>query len=73
MAACSFGLRFLYVLAGWEGSAADSVVLQAALQTGFTVPAGMYFLYIVLSNLDTLLSYFPQENTTWWMQGMLTA
>lgn len=42
MAVCSFDSRFVYVLAGWEGSAADADVLQAALQDGFHVPAGIF-------------------------------
>lgn len=31
LAACSFDLKFLYVLAGWEGSASDLQVLNSAL------------------------------------------
>ncbi|XP_068649049.1 uncharacterized protein [Aristolochia californica] len=31
MATCSFDLQFTYVLAGWEGSAADSCVLKDTL------------------------------------------
>ncbi|XP_068640722.1 uncharacterized protein [Aristolochia californica] len=31
MAACTFDMQFTYVLAGWEGSAADSRVLKDAL------------------------------------------
>ena len=44
LAACSFDLRFLYVLAGWEGSANDGKVLQEALQKDFEVPKGKYYL-----------------------------
>ncbi|XXG56809.1 hypothetical protein AAC387_Pa03g4129 [Persea americana] len=44
MAACSFDLRFLYVLAGWEGSATNSMVFQAALDSGFEIPEGKYYL-----------------------------
>jgi hypothetical protein len=32
MAAVDFDLRFTYVLAGWEGSTHDAVVLADALQ-----------------------------------------
>ena len=32
LAAVDFDLWFTYVLAGWEGSAHDSVVLRAALK-----------------------------------------
>jgi hypothetical protein len=31
LAAVDFDLRFIYILAGWEGSAHDSLVLQDAL------------------------------------------
>lgn len=43
MAACSFGSQFQYVLAGWEGSATDSCVLNAALtrHSKLRVPEGM--------------------------------
>ncbi len=36
--------RFVYILAGWEGSAADSRVLYDALSKDFVVPTGKYFL-----------------------------
>jgi hypothetical protein len=44
LAACSFDLRFQYVLPGWEGSAHDGAVLQDALSKDFVVPTGKYFL-----------------------------
>jgi hypothetical protein len=42
MAAVSFDLKFTYVLAGWEGSAYDALILGDAIEKddGFTVPAG---------------------------------
>ena len=42
MAAVDFDLRFTYVLADWEGSAHDAVVLADALQRpdGLVVPEG---------------------------------
>jgi hypothetical protein len=42
LAAVDFDLRFVYVLAGWEGSAHDSFVLQDALSrpNGLNIPAG---------------------------------
>ncbi|WVZ51371.1 hypothetical protein U9M48_002523 [Paspalum notatum var. saurae] len=45
-AAIDFDLRFVYVLAGWEGSAHDSCVLQDALSrpSGLKIPEGKYFL-----------------------------
>lgn len=42
LAAVNFNLRFIYVLAGWEGSAHDSYVLQDALSrpNGLKIPEG---------------------------------
>jgi hypothetical protein len=41
MAAVDFDLRFTYVLAGWEGSAHDALILVDALERsdGLRVPA----------------------------------
>lgn len=41
-AACDRNLKFVYVLAGWEGSASDSRVLQDAVKRehGLKVPRG---------------------------------
>ncbi|XP_057952457.1 uncharacterized protein LOC131146717 [Malania oleifera] len=46
LAACSFDLKFHYVLAGWEGSAADLRVLNSALtrRNKLQVPEGKYYL-----------------------------
>ncbi|KAL5726821.1 hypothetical protein ACHQM5_000073 [Ranunculus cassubicifolius] len=43
---CSFDLQFQYVLAGWEGSATDSRVLNSALTRAskLHVPEGKYYL-----------------------------
>lgn len=49
MAACSFDLQFLYVLAGWEGSATNSMVLEAALGSGFEIPDGIYEQIFILA------------------------
>lgn len=42
MAAVDFDLKFTYVLAGWEGSAHDALVLADAteINDGFVVPEG---------------------------------
>lgn len=42
MAAVDFDLKFTYVLAGWEGSAHDALILADALERndGFRVPTG---------------------------------
>uniref|UniRef100_A0A9I9EMA0 Nuclease HARBI1 n=1 Tax=Cucumis melo TaxID=3656 RepID=A0A9I9EMA0_CUCME len=46
LAACSFDLKFHYVLAGWEGSASDLQVLNSALtrRNKLHVPEGKYYL-----------------------------
>lgn len=42
LAACSFDMKFRYVLAGWEGSASDLQVLSSALtrRNKLEVPEG---------------------------------
>uniref|UniRef100_A0A8I6XQC3 DDE Tnp4 domain-containing protein n=1 Tax=Hordeum vulgare subsp. vulgare TaxID=112509 RepID=A0A8I6XQC3_HORVV len=52
MAAVDFDLKFTYVLAGWEGSAHDVLILANALERGerLKVPAG-----IKLEHATTLL------------------
>lgn len=42
MAAIDFDLKFTYVLAGWEGTAHDAVVLRDAIERtdGLRVPQG---------------------------------
>jgi hypothetical protein len=42
MAAVNFDLRFTYVIAGWEGTTHDALVLRDALecQNGIRVPQG---------------------------------
>ena len=41
MTVASFDLKFTFVLAGWEGSAHDALILSDAIErNGFTVPAG---------------------------------
>ena len=46
MAAVDFDLKFTYVLAGWEGTAHDAVVLADALEreNGLQVPEGKFYL-----------------------------
>ncbi|KAI5330553.1 hypothetical protein L3X38_029951 [Prunus dulcis] len=46
LAACSFDLKFHYVLAGWEGSASDLQVLNSALtrRNKLQTPEGRYYL-----------------------------
>ena len=42
--ACSFDLKFVFGYTGWEGSAMDSQVWEAALDCGFNIPNGYYYL-----------------------------
>ena len=44
LAACTFDLRFCYVLSGWEGSAADAHILHEARQSTFAIPPGKFYL-----------------------------
>lgn len=44
LAACSFDLRFTYLLSGWEGSVADSTLFNDARRTDFYIPRGRYYL-----------------------------
>jgi hypothetical protein len=42
--ACGFDLRFVYSLCGWEGSATDARVYEAAHHTDLHIPAERYYL-----------------------------
>ncbi|KAG6470760.1 hypothetical protein ZIOFF_071837 [Zingiber officinale] len=46
LAACTFDLKFTYVLAGWEGTASDSRIIKNALtrQECLKIPEGKYYL-----------------------------
>ncbi|KAI7964196.1 hypothetical protein MJO29_004623 [Puccinia striiformis f. sp. tritici] len=44
LAVVNFDLEFLYVLAGWEGSAHDSRVIADAFTKRFSIPDGKYYL-----------------------------
>lgn len=51
LVACTFDLRFTYVLAGWEGSAHDGRVLRCAVRREghrLQVPEGMFVQYTSL-------------------------
>lgn len=56
LAACTFDMRFCYVLSGWEGSAADSSVFHDARAHDLLIPAGKYYLADAgFSSCDVLL------------------
>ena len=43
LAVCNFNIIFVYILAGWEGSAHDQRVLSdAQASKGFNTPVGKY-------------------------------
>lgn len=44
LVACSMDMYFVYVCAGWEGSAADGRVYLNAHMTDFSVPASKWYL-----------------------------
>ena len=44
LAACTFDLRFTYLVSGWEGSTADSTVFNAARLRDFYIPEERYYL-----------------------------
>jgi hypothetical protein len=44
LAVCGFDMKYLYILSGWEGSAADGSILSDARATDFRVPDGWYYL-----------------------------
>ena len=44
MVACDFDLNVTYISCGWEGSATDARVLRSAMNNGFKVPAGKFYL-----------------------------
>ena len=41
---CSFNLKFVFGYTGWEGSAMDNQVWEAALEYGLNIPGSHYFL-----------------------------
>ena len=41
---CSFNLTFFFGYTEWEGSATDNQVWEAALDCGFDIPDGCYYL-----------------------------
>jgi hypothetical protein len=44
LAACTFDLKFVDVLAGWEGSASDAGIFSDAVCKDFKIPEGKYYL-----------------------------
>lgn len=44
LAACTWLMRFVYVVSGWEGACADAEMLEVSRYIDFPVPAGKYYL-----------------------------
>jgi hypothetical protein len=44
LAAVNFNFEFVFVLAGWEGSAHDTCVFNNATSKGLNIPGNKYFL-----------------------------
>ena len=44
MIACDFDLNITFISTGWEGSATDARVLRSAMNSGFQVPPGNFYL-----------------------------
>lgn len=42
--ACSLDFKFIYSYTGWEGSATDARIFEAAQTNGLVIPAGKYLL-----------------------------
>ncbi|XP_020221932.1 putative nuclease HARBI1 [Cajanus cajan] len=64
LAACSFDLKFHYVLAGWEGSATDLQIFNSAITRGnkLHVPEGKY--YIVDSKYPNVPGFVAPYSST---------
>ena len=65
MLACDFDLKFVHVHAGWEGSASDARVLHDALNHGFEVPPGKFFL-VDAGYANTTQFLEPYRGTAAW-------
>jgi hypothetical protein len=44
MAGMDFDMNWVYFLAGWEGSASDSLIFAEARRDDFTIPPGCFYL-----------------------------
>ena len=56
LAACTFDMCFSYVLAGWEGSAADGRIFEDAQRRDLLIPSGKYLVADAgFSNCEKLL------------------
>lgn len=73
LAVCNFEMEFVYILAGWEGSAHDGAVYRSAMHThGFITPPGKYWLGDAgYPNSDTILT--PYRGTRYHLKEQIKA
>ena len=61
-------MKFVYVLSGWESSAADSHVFECVQTFSFAIPEGWYYLADAgYSNCDALL--VPYRGVQYYLKG----
>jgi hypothetical protein len=59
LAVCNFEMRFVYILAGWEGSVHDARVLQDAQDAqGFKIVPGKYWLGKITLSPDLIFTNY---------------
>jgi hypothetical protein len=62
IATCDFDLRFLHLMPGYEGTAADGHLFDCARWNGFALPPGRYYLADAgFPNCDMLLAPYRGE------------
>ncbi|KAK1441000.1 hypothetical protein QVD17_06836 [Tagetes erecta] len=74
LAACTPDMQFIYVLPGWEGSAADGRIIRSAMirENGLQVPKGNYYLVDVgYTNGEGFLAPFRGQryHLNTWLNG----
>jgi hypothetical protein len=60
LAACDFDLRFVYIMPGYEGTAADGRLFDTARRNGFALPEFRFYLGDAgFPNCDLIMTPFP--------------
>jgi hypothetical protein len=74
LAAVDFNMNFVFVLAGWEGSANDQKVLNDAVSRGaFSLPTPWYFLADAGYSFNSGLTMPPYKNVRYHLQEWMHA
>jgi len=73
LAACDFSMDFVYVMAGWEGSAHDSRVLADARSKGFAAPPGGYYYLADAGYSNSALTLVPYQKTRYHLREQARA